>query len=410
MIDQRYVHDLDSASPQDIQPTSKLNAEIFLWRVAQACRSPSVWHQPARDAGHLDIVDPSHLYGVSAHPFGGLTGPHDSPTDGYGTDKVQVGDTLWSIAQRTLELNGLPVDDAKIIQQVDAIAQASHLADPNLIYPGETLDMPGADNSISHGVSSGAPADTNSISFAANPNSNDSLSPVIPNAASNDSALPAVPNPASGDSSSPLIPASDSSPVKGPLAGGSCDISNPDDFFFTQFYDPKWNPDGPQTSENCGPTSLAMALKHFGKAPPGGNLDDPEQLIESTRLAMTGTNTDTATSLSQIMHGAQLSGVNAEQVYGLSGVDAALAQGKMVIAAGNPAQQGAYGNTLTASQYSYYNGGHIILVVGHTSDGYIINDSLSRQGSMTVSESQLAAFLNDPEQGSNNGGIAVWDA
>ncbi|HEY9786511.1 MAG TPA: hypothetical protein V6D17_13975, partial [Candidatus Obscuribacterales bacterium] len=101
--------------------------------------------------------------------------------------------------------------------------------------------------------------------------------------------------------------------------------SNPNDYFFTQFRDAKWNPNGPARSNNCGPASLAMALRAFGKA---GD-SDPERLIERTRVMMTGRNDNTYTNNNQVSRGARAAGLNSEQISGASSFDRALNEGKM---------------------------------------------------------------------------------
>lgn len=200
------------------------------------------------------------------------------------------------------------------------------------------------------------------------------------------------------------LPAGAASPAPwAPPAPATPSALNPNSFFMTQFVS-KWNPDGPSSSLNCGPTSLAMALKAFGKAPPGGNPQDPEQFIEKTRLAMTGSTADTLTTCAQVLHGAQASGLSASYVHGTSGVDGALASGKMVVACGDPI---AYEGDLNGSTYgndARFNGGHFILVVASQGDRYVVDDPLSRVGSFTISRSQLASYL--AYQGWNTG-VAV---
>lgn len=176
-------------------------------------------------------------------------------------------------------------------------------------------------------------------------------------------------------------------------------LSDPNDYFFTQFRNPKWNPNGPARSNNCGPASLAMALKALGKAGDG----DPQKLIEQSRVIMTGRGGNSLTNNSQILRGARQAGLQGETVSGASSFDTALDAGKMIVALGNPGK--SYGNRLTSSQYSKYNGGHYILVVGKEQDQqgrkqYIINDPLSRIGKLSISEREMRAY--------GQSGVAVW--
>lgn len=177
---------------------------------------------------------------------------------------------------------------------------------------------------------------------------------------------------------------------------------NPNSYFISQD-----NSQAQSGNENCGPTSLAMALEAFGKISPSNS---PEQTIESVRQLMTGAdNVNDPTYGTQIATAAQQAGLSAQQVNGLSGIDQALASGQMVISAGNPDRPGAgvYGDSLSNAQYNHFNGRHIILVTGKVGNDYVIDDPLSKVGALTVTANQLQAFLADPTQPQDNGGIAV---
>lgn len=166
--------------------------------------------------------------------------------------------------------------------------------------------------------------------------------------------------------------------------------SDPNAFFFNQFRHAKWNPNGPSRSANCGPASLAMALKAFGIVPPGADPGDPESMIDKTRRAMTGNEDDHAyTNVHAVLKGARAVGAEAEPVNGLGGVEAALADGRLVVLAGNPH---AYGPRF-GGQMSQYDGGHFILVTGRTAGGFLINDPLSRVGSVEVSREELKTYM-----------------
>jgi LysM repeat protein len=289
--------------------------------------------------------------------------------------KVVSGDCLWSIAKDVLSSSEKQVPtDSQIAMEVQKIAQSSNISNPDLIQVGEVISIPNIKGSTSN-------TDFRSV---------DSInSPPQDNA----SMLPAAKTPIQ------LTGATTNTDSKG------SSITDPNGYFMTQFYDPKWNPNGPSASLNCGPTSLAMALKHFGKTLNEADSQNAEHLIESTRIAMTGSNDNTITTYDQIQHGAQICGLTAGAVNGLEGVRGALDQGKMVIAGGNPESIGAYGNNLSSSDYSHYNGDHVILIVGRKGASYIINDPLSRIGSITVSQSEIQSFL--ATFGTTNGGIAV---
>ncbi|MGH9552905.1 MAG: C39 family peptidase, partial [Terriglobales bacterium] len=196
------------------------------------------------------------------------------------------------------------------------------------------------------------------------------------------------------------VPSANQKPIESSLG------KDPNSFFLSQFYTPQWNPDGPSASNNCGPASLAMACKAFGELPPGADANDPERLIESVREAMTGNRDNSQlTSYEQIEAGAQRSGLKAQMVVGLDNIDQSLSTGAMVVAGGNPAR--AWGSRLASADYAHFNGGHFVLIVGKNGDNYTVNDPLSKTGSITVSSSEMQAYLSDASMGYGEG-VAVW--
>lgn len=180
-----------------------------------------------------------------------------------------------------------------------------------------------------------------------------------------------------------------------------------DTFFITQIFDPKWNFDGPRSSKNCGPASLAMVFRYFDKYPPGAHPDDPEQLIESARLVMTG-NDDIQglTNFSNVIRGASAVGLNTAIVRNQRGMDEALKNGAVVVASGCPNMPGSYGPRLNYKS-GYY--GHFILICSFDGINYTINDPLSVGGPITVNPGELAAFLSYWPHISLKGGIAISD-
>ena len=62
-----------------------------------------------------------------------INGGNDSGSPGDVTYTVRPGDTLWAIARRF----GTTVQD---------LVRANNIADPNLIYPGQVLTIPGHDD------------------------------------------------------------------------------------------------------------------------------------------------------------------------------------------------------------------------------------------------------------------------
>lgn len=180
--------------------------------------------------------------------------------------------------------------------------------------------------------------------------------------------------------------------------------ADPNAYFVTQFFHPRWNPQGPAGSTNCGPASLTMALKAFGLMPPG--VSDPrnvEGFIDKTRMAMMGTTNDLQLSSDDdVLRGALASGAQAQKVYGLANVERAIAEGKVVVLAGNPA---AYGSRFADDQLQPFDGGHFITVTHMVGDRVWINDPLSNVGSLEITKAELQQYMAYQNW---NVGVAVW--
>lgn len=180
--------------------------------------------------------------------------------------------------------------------------------------------------------------------------------------------------------------------------------ADPNAYFVTQFYHPRWNPQGPEGSTNCGPASLTMALRAFNLAPPG--VVDPrniEGFIDKTRRAMMGTEDDhQLSSDDDVLNGALASGAQAQKVHGLENVERAIAEGKLVVLAGNPA---AYGRRFREDQLTSFNGGHFITVTHMVGDRVWINDPLSKVGSLEITRDELRRYMAHENW---NVGVAVW--
>ena len=181
-------------------------------------------------------------------------------------------------------------------------------------------------------------------------------------------------------------------------------LSDPNSYFMTQFYHPRWNPQGPDGTTNCGPASLAMALKAFGLAAPGAsNPANIEETIDKTRMAMMGTQNDLQLSSDDdILRGALASGAKAQKVHGLASVEQAVSEGKLVVLAGNPA---AYGHRFREDQLTSFSGGHFITVTHMMGDRVWINDPLSKVGSLEITKAELYQYMGYQNW---NVGVAVW--
>lgn len=191
------------------------------------------------------------------------------------------------------------------------------------------------------------------------------------------------------------------------IGSRAASLSNTHLYFMTQVFDPVWNPDGPERSKNCGPASLAMAYRYFSRTPPGGNPNDPEQFIESARVAMTGLdNNEGLTNFADVIRGAQAGGLRTEVVRSMAAIDDALAHGAIVIASGCPNMPGSYGRRFGYGP-GYY--GHFILVTAHQDNEYMVSDPLNRQGPSAVDDQELRSFLRFWPNYALKGGIAIWN-
>ena len=180
--------------------------------------------------------------------------------------------------------------------------------------------------------------------------------------------------------------------------------ADPNSYFVTQFYHPVWNPQAPAGTTNCGPASLAMALKAFGLAPAGvTDRWNVEAFIDKTRRAMMGNENDLQLSSDDdVLRGALASGARAEKVHGLAGVERAISEGKLVVLAGNPA---AYAHRFGNSQLTAFNGGHFVTVTHMVGDRVWINDPPSHVGSLEITRDELRRYMGYENW---NVGVAVW--
>ncbi|GAB4199916.1 MAG: hypothetical protein Fur006_51020 [Coleofasciculaceae cyanobacterium] len=182
-----------------------------------------------------------------------------------------------------------------------------------------------------------------------------------------------------------------------------------DSFFKLQYYHPKYNPNGSNSSTNCGPASLAMVLKTLGREPNGISIEtsidharylmfpnDPRVTIrENVRVL----NTDSALSSSDnIATGIRTAGGTPEAGSGWDTLNQKLSEGKPVISYGYlddnwrrqfPARVGS-GNI-----------GHINAILGRTpAGGYIVADPMHEGGPVEMTRERLAVFYSRTSGGS----------
>ncbi len=182
---------------------------------------------------------------------------------------------------------------------------------------------------------------------------------------------------------------------------------DPSTYFMTQFLDQKWNPYGPTKSNDCGPASVAMAVLRYGKEFPGGNPTNHASLIAAARRYANASGS-TCTNLDDLTASAQAAGLHVEAVNGMSAIDRALENGKSIVLVGNPRK--SFESSLGSAAYGNSGGGdHIVLVVEQTADGkYVVCDSLSRTGPLTLSRQQLKDYSDRVSSGNTPGaGLAL---
>ena len=190
-------------------------------------------------------------------------------------------------------------------------------------------------------------------------------------------------------------------------------LTRADGYFITQYYHKRFNPTQARgNNANCGPTSLAMALRAFGTAP--AHLDgagSAYELIKSVRKAMTGrVNENDWTYPVQVRDGARKLGLNSKIVFTLAGIKRAMAvPGRMMVVNINPSP--AYADKLVTP----YNGGHFALLTRIEGNRAYLNDPLA-SGPIVLTLEQLETALTTPlgtDPHGNyvapyNGGVLLW--
>lgn len=184
----------------------------------------------------------------------------------------------------------------------------------------------------------------------------------------------------------------------------------------TQFRHPIFNPDGLPESQNCGPTTLVMALRRLGLTPRGASGSQTQEAIDAARYAMfsdaRGRSIDpardgfeldrsgllvrapskhqTLTDLVDLERGAANSGASTMRLPSLARAVTELGQGRPVILCGDPGRAGAYGARVGV----HYRGGHFILLASFDGQAFRIADPLCPRGQVEVTPGELAAFLS----------------
>ena len=188
-----------------------------------------------------------------------------------------------------------------------------------------------------------------------------------------------------------------------PVVGLPSSASQANVYFKTQYYNNQWNPDGPSSSQNCGPASVAMIVKLFGKELSNNSVQT--SINRARQLMNAPMNSNIQTDNVQIVAGLSNVGLRSNtysyNANTFAQIDRDLADGKAVIAFGY------YGNSWRNQFPSYSltgsgNTNHINTILGKTSSGnYLVGDPMYRGGVVEMNRNQLAVFF------SYNGGLHI---
>jgi Peptidase_C39 like family len=173
-------------------------------------------------------------------------------------------------------------------------------------------------------------------------------------------------------------------------------------FFKMQFKDKTYNPTGPNSSSNCGPASLAMALAALGKEPLEltiqKSIDHASDLMERKKDASSST-------WAELEKGVKRAGGTPENVKSWDALNQQLDKGNPVIL--NGYYQKSWRN-LFPDRTGNGKVAHLNVLLGKTSDGkYIVADPMHTGGTVAMTKDNLSAFFKLKNQNGTPWGIAV---
>jgi uncharacterized protein with LGFP repeats len=175
-------------------------------------------------------------------------------------------------------------------------------------------------------------------------------------------------------------------------------VEQANDFFKTEIYDAKYNPSGPQSSTNCGPSSLAMIMKMFKLEPSGMNIETSILHARALMNGLTGER-NTVQDTGSVYWDQILTGVNAvgKATDNYSGswekLDQSLYAGDPVILNGITCEEWS-AKFPDNSKYVTSTYLHLIAILGKTPDGqYLVADPMYRGGVVPMTKEQLSVFI-----------------
>jgi Peptidase_C39 like family len=170
-------------------------------------------------------------------------------------------------------------------------------------------------------------------------------------------------------------------------------VADANRYFKLQINDGQWNPQGPSSSNNCGPASVAALIKLFGKEANGIGV---QQSINNARYYMgVSQNANVLTNNLEIERGLKAVGLRTGSHMDDGSweiLDKDLNNGMAVIAWG-------WWSSQWRSQFPNYNYSgatdHFISIVGKTPNGnYLVLDPMYRGGAVEMSRARLAVFFS----------------
>lgn len=180
------------------------------------------------------------------------------------------------------------------------------------------------------------------------------------------------------------------------LLGTPVELADPARIHISQVADEVYNPGSPNSSANCGPASVIMAIRLVGRAVPGEARYRGEDLVLHVRqLATGGTDRWTGTHnlhLQRVLDLAECDWTNLHHVRDM--LRRVRERGEPVIMSGNPANRGCYTHRFPYYDIRRYDSGHWIVVSRYVRERgtYIVNDPQSTIGPVEVTAAELEAF------------------
>ena len=181
------------------------------------------------------------------------------------------------------------------------------------------------------------------------------------------------------------------------LLGTPIDPVDPAKIHICQVADEVYNSGSPNSSANCGPASVIMAIRLTGRPVPGEErgLSGEDLVLHVRQLATGGTDRWTGTHNLHLQRILELAGCKWHVLSDVRDIlQRVKSTGEPVIMAGNPANRGCYTQRFDYYDIRRYDSGHWIVVSRYVPERgtYIINDPQSTVGPVEVTAAELIAF------------------